>query len=230
MFSFKFISLAAFCLFCLSSCLTLVEQVDLKRDGSGVYTSTVDMSELKSLIQMGGDSLADATVERLNGANDTIILGLKGLSGLSGFSVVSDVEKFEFGYKFSFKDISSLNAAISQVTTNQKKTGGSMMGMMDGVELNPSRFELKGRKFTKVDQNDYSKIIGNSMNDEMKSMMEMFKDVKMVTRINFEKKVASVSEKDQIEISNNSVTSSYYLLDNEKNGKRKNGGFTVKIK
>jgi hypothetical protein len=121
-----------------SGCLHIVEEVTVKKDGSGTYKLTLDMSEMKAMLdafkEMGentgdkeensDDNVAEEpsdggeegkqedSVTQLGTTLSTVAQSLRSVTGLSDIQEFSDTVAYLFGYSFQFADIEALNKAI----------------------------------------------------------------------------------------------------------------------
>ncbi len=121
-----------------SGCLHIVEEVTVKKDGSGTYKLTLDMSEMKAMLdalkEMGNsndeeentddNSVAEEpsdgeeegkqedSVTQLGTTLSTVAQSLRVLTGLSDIREFSDTVTYLFGYSFQFANIEALNKAI----------------------------------------------------------------------------------------------------------------------
>lgn len=130
-----------FLAFICTSCLNIVEEVFLNKDGSGSYSMTVDMDEMMSMMksmmteeQMQENDMFGA----MDSAMQETLSKLRQIEGLS--NVNHKAEGFKYTITYDFRDIEALN----QGTAN-----GSMS---PGVDLNAasSNFVLDKNVFERV--------------------------------------------------------------------------------
>lgn len=122
----------------LTGCLHIIEEATFKNDGSGTYQMTLDMSEMKGMMDMfksmgdempkeegAGEDASDEAPD-MGGAPDngitqmgselsSVAQSLKGVQGLSNIREVSDTASFRFGYSFDFANVAALNNAMKVI-------------------------------------------------------------------------------------------------------------------
>jgi hypothetical protein len=168
----------------LSGCLHILEEVTIKNNGSGTYKMTLDMSEIKGMMDalsgmegMESDSTAIAGGEGgMEEANPMSQMGdeissvastLEGVKGLSNVLEIKDTTNFQFGYAFDFEDVAALNRALKVI--NKEKYDSKSEEV----------FKFSGKSFERLATADLGEEIKkalseNEMEDEEGSM-EMVK-------------------------------------------------------
>ncbi len=133
----------------LTGCLHIIEEATFHNNGSGTYKMTLDMSEMKGMMDMfkgmSGDSAAmnmgtDST--SIQGEGDytppaeaaspaenpmgslgeqmsSVASTLKGVEGITSVVEIQDTSTFSFGYSFDFADIASLNRALKIINKDK---------------------------------------------------------------------------------------------------------------
>ncbi len=118
----------------LTSCLHIIEEVTFRNDKSGTYKMTIDMSEVKSMMDalkdMGGDSTAtdssgvamepnpdeapaeDNSMADMGAELSGVSKSLRGVAGISNIKEMSDTSTYIFGYSFDFANVEALNKAM----------------------------------------------------------------------------------------------------------------------
>ncbi|PIY12504.1 MAG: hypothetical protein COZ18_01870 [Flexibacter sp. CG_4_10_14_3_um_filter_32_15] len=110
------------CVFTLTSCFELREEVYIKKDGSGTYSLTVDLSGRKQEIAVT-TSLTDSTNEEKNfvaNIENVIQKSSESFSEIGGITHVeynTDYENYLTGFSFDFDNVESLTAALNQLNT-----------------------------------------------------------------------------------------------------------------
>jgi hypothetical protein len=159
----------------LSSCLHIIEEATFRNNGSGNYKMTLDMSELKGMMDMfkgmGGDRLADSTAilgdgdytpisedvsvqDPMGGLGDqmsSVASTIKGVQGISNIVEIKDTSNFQFGYSFDFADMAALNRALKIINKDKYES------KVDEV------FRFNGKSFERLAAGD----IGNEMKKAM---------------------------------------------------------------
>lgn len=109
-----------FCVFTLTSCFELREEVYIKKDGSGTYSLTVDLSGRKQEIAIT-TSLTDSTQEEKNfveNIENVIQKSSESFSEIGGITQVeytTDYENYLTGFSFDFDNVEALTAALNQL-------------------------------------------------------------------------------------------------------------------
>ena len=117
----KYFQLFAACtlILSLSSCFELREEVDINKAGNGTYSMIVDLSKVKTMI-----NIALATSEEGKDKNpfedmDEAFGSAKGelnkLKGISNVQEINNRTDYIFGLKFDFEDVASLNNALRKM-------------------------------------------------------------------------------------------------------------------
>ena len=105
--------------FLITGCLDIQENIFLKKDGSGRYTFTIDMSELKTIFGGDGGTIKTSTKESKNPSDkidskfDEIKQELKKIEGISNITQRVDTINIIVNIGFDFKDIDALNKAVN---------------------------------------------------------------------------------------------------------------------
>lgn len=162
-----------------SSCLHIVEEATFHNNGSGTYKMTMDMSELKGMMDMvknmggnqaepgkdstnisdGGDYTPPAAAmpgaeNPMNGLGDQIsgvATSLKDLPGITNVVEVNDTASFSFGYSFDFADVNALNRALKII--------------------NKDKFDSKTEETFKFDGKSFERLGAGDIGSEMKKVM-----------------------------------------------------------
>ena len=157
----------------LSGCLHILEEVTFKGSGAGTYTMTLDMSEIKGMMEMfkgmGTDSLAENSGENADpmmpagGDNGMSEMGqqlssvaetLKGVQGLSNVMEINDTTAFKFGYSFDFADVAALNKAMKVIGKEKYDS------KVDEV------FKYSGKNFERLSAGDLGEEIKKALAQE----------------------------------------------------------------
>ena len=124
----------------LTSCLHILEEVTFKDKGNGTYSMTLDMSEVKGMMDMmkgmAGDSLSGDSTAIMQGSDaaapgvdnsmsqmgeqlSSVATSLKGVQGLSNVKEMNDTVNLKFGYSFDFADVAALNRALKIINKDK---------------------------------------------------------------------------------------------------------------
>ena len=127
----------------LGSCLHIVEEVTMKKSGKGSYKLTLDMSEVKGMLDMVKSMTPDSvkTTEGEQNPSDMSQLGremanvadvLKGVDGISNVTENNDTTAFVFGYSFDFASVDALNNALRMIGKDKYSDSGETVYKFDG--------------------------------------------------------------------------------------------------
>lgn len=111
-----------------SSCFDILEEINLKKDGSGSLLITMNMSKSKTKLAsiMLLDSVNGHKVPSEHdialGMND-IVSHLKKTKGITNIKQTKDFKNYIFSVSCDFADIKSLNAISSEMIKEQNKRG-----------------------------------------------------------------------------------------------------------
>ncbi len=113
----------------LTSCFEIIEEVELKDDGSGSYEYTLNVSQSRTKLDqiMRLDSINGYKVPQktdLKKPLEELIAKSKEISGISNVSKVEDFENYIFSFSCDFKDIDALNRLVAELrrASNDKRT------------------------------------------------------------------------------------------------------------
>ncbi len=229
--------------FTLSGCLHILEEVTVKNNGSGTYTMTLDMSEMKSMMDMfkgmSDDSLAEESTDEAPAMEDSgmgemgsqlsaVAASLKDISGLTNVTEINDTAAFKFGYAFDFADVAALNKAMRII--NKEKYDSKV----DEV------FRFSGKNFERLASGDLGEEIkkalaeGEAQDEEgsMDMVKTFFSDMTYKQVYHFPDYRVKKSSNDLSEISNDGHTLTITLkpFDEEQQSKKISVGTKIKLK
>lgn len=206
-FKFPALILLAMATLTLSSCLHILEEVTVKSNGSGSYSMTLDMSEMKGMMDMmkgmvpdslstdslgGGGAVAEDSnpMSQMGAELTNVAKSLEGVKGLTNIHEINDTSAFKFGYSFDFENVEALNKAL-QIVAKEKFDS-----------KNPETFQLEKKKFTRLSSGNFGEEIkkqlseGEEGGEEQMEMVKMFfTDMTYKQVYHFEKKVKNSSNK-----------------------------------
>lgn len=213
-----------------TSCFDLIEEVHYKKDGSGTYKFTMDMSGLKGLMAMAmaSDSTGDFKMDTLSAISKELSNKVQDLDGISNIKEISDVENFVFGVEFDFKDVKALNLAMKE---------GFSENELGDSSADKSFFSASKKSFQRIDARGFGgmldEMISGSMGEEGEmEMAQMFlKDVSYTMIYHFDRKVKKISNKEAtVSDDKKTVTLKYFLFDDTRGGKNNTIENTIKLK
>ncbi|MBN8685348.1 MAG: hypothetical protein J0L99_22085 [Chitinophagales bacterium] len=164
----------------LGSCLHIVEEVTMKKSGKGSYKLTLDMSEVKGMLDMVKAMTPDSvkTTEGEENPSDMSQLGremanvadvLKGVDGISNVKENNDTTSFVFGYSFDFASVDALNNALRMIGKDKYSDSGETV------------YKFDGKNFERIAVNDLTQELKKAMgetqaegDEESADMMKMF--------------------------------------------------------
>lgn len=230
----------------LSGCLHILEEVTFKGNGAGTYTMTLDMSEIKGMMEMfkgmGTDSLsenagedgepampaADNGMSEMGQQLSSVAETLKGVQGLSNVKEINDTTAFKFGYSFDFTDVASLNKAMKII----------------GKEKYDSKveevFKYNGKNFERLSAGDLGEEIKKALAEgeeadtegNMDMIKTFFSDMTYKQIYHFPDRAVKKSSNELSEISDEGHTLTITLkpFNEEEQKKKLSVGTVVKLK
>jgi hypothetical protein len=172
----------ALCVLSLSSCLHIIEEVTFKNNGSGQYKMTIDMSELKGMMDMmkgmsqGADSTAiqdapeglpDNSMSQMGEQLSSVANSIKSVEGISNVVEVNDTTNLQFGYTFSFANVAALNRALKIINKDKYET------KVDEI------YKFEGKSFERLPTGDIGaemkKALAENGGEEVDESMDMMK-------------------------------------------------------
>lgn len=207
--------LAAAATMTLSGCFDIIEEIWVKKDGSGAYSYTINMGEAKSMIEMFKSMAPDSTgagednsmgqMDDISKGFTTVIGKLKEVKGITGAAEIKDTVNYVFGVKFNYADMAALNEATRIVAGKEA--------------VDKPSFISEKKKFIFTDafetKSDLTKaLLGEEEhNEDMEMAKNMFSETRLRKIYHFERQVKKASNKaSQISSDKKSVTLDYYLF------------------
>ena len=209
-----------------SSCVNFIEKIFFNENGSGTYTFTLDMSEMKSLAEMSGEDISSETImDEINFDDNDMVQKLNKIEGLSKVSTEFDDDNFSLTIGFDFKDINALNVGMSTYLADSTKLEIEMFDF----------FSIKKNKITRLDINPTLDTFQKQMSTEAEEeeatldmMKMMFSDLYYSSVITTAKKIKSFSSKEYTSKGDNSISWIFYPFQNE--NAKKDISVTLKTK
>ncbi len=152
----------------MSSCLHIVEELTFRKNGKGSYKMSLDMGEMKSMMEMfknmAPDSAQTETPESPMGGADMsggmsqmgkeisgVAASLKGLNGIANVVEINDTTNLLFGYSFDFDNVKALNEALKII--------------------NKEKYQSKSEEFFKFSGKSFERTSAGDMGEEMKKAL-----------------------------------------------------------
>lgn len=205
-----------------SSCINFIESIFIKANGSGTYSFSIDMGELKTLSESMGEELSsEELLSQANLDENTMIPKLEKISGVSNARTEFDEENFTMSIMFDFSNIKALNEGVSTYMADSTKNEVEIL----------EYFEMKNKSITR---NNINGIIdafyegmseGEEMDESTLDMMKMmFSDMYFATKLTTEKKMKSYSNEEYKRIDDRTIELKIYPM------KNKDSDVSVKVK
>lgn len=240
----------------LTGCLHIIEEVTFKNSGAGTYKMTIDMSEMKGMMDMFknmGDEMQDSTgdeqtpeeeapvvqsdeeaggednsMAQMGAELSAVAESLKGVSGLTNVKEINDTTSFIFGYSFDFADVAALNKAMKII--NKEKYDSKVEEV----------FRFKGSNFERLSSANLGEQIKKTLADaeeeddsgSMDMIKTFFADMTYKQVYNFPDAKVKKSSNSLSEVSNDGKTLTITLkpFDEEQQKKKATVATAVKLK
>lgn len=226
----------------LTGCLHIIEEVTFNDKGTGKYSLTLDMSEVKGMMDMLQTMSPDSTQGEIpsQGEQDnsmaqmgqeisSVASTLKDIQGITNVVEVNDTASFKFGYVFDFKDVEALNRALKVV--NKDKYDSKVEEV----------FKFSGKSFERLSAGDMGEEVkkalseseGEEGGDETMDMMKMmFADMSYKQIYHFPDREIKKSSNELAELSDNNHTMTITIkpFDEEQATKKMSVATEVKLK
>jgi len=213
-------------MFMFTGCIDFLEEITYHRNGSGTYQFTVDMSQIKSLMDgLGGDDTKDKDdpMKDVGEKFDELQNKLEKIPGISHFKNINDTSTYVFGFSFDFKNAEALDKALHE--QNDKLSAATKL------------FSGSKRTFTRFNEGSMAEAMKDELagddakDEEMEMVKSMFGDMKLRTIYHFDRRVKSSSnENSLISADKKSVTIDYYFFKPELNKGDQGVGTVIKLK
>ncbi len=214
-----------------TSCIEIIQEIQLKKNGSGTAIYTMNMSKMKDMMEslksLGGDSkdtdLGDTDKQFANYADN-----LKIMDGISKVKFTS--KDFVYKISFQFKNLSSLNKALTYLNNGK---GGLEQQIIEYVKLDKKQIIVKNSnqigkineksKAQKLQDFNAEEEMGDTILDDQKEdspkdeemMKTFFMDASFTTIIQVYGNVASNSHPNA-QVSGKKVTLKIPILELDK--------------
>jgi hypothetical protein len=180
--------LFSFSLLC-TSCFDIRENVLFNKNGSGEFTFSMNLAELKPMVSMFGAENGESSNELLASRFRETSSKLKQLPGITSAKSIEDTVNYTFGVSFSFDDIKALNLAMNSIFND------------DSAIKQIPYFEWKGRQLIRNEQLDSKSILGKTTElsntkgvktqNSLGGLESLFSTVSYTTSYTFDRKVDS---------------------------------------
>jgi hypothetical protein len=232
----------------LTGCLHIVEDVTFRNKGNGTYKMTIDMGELKGMMDMfkgmkpdsmatdsAGSALGMGMPDLGGDGNPMSQLGkemtgvaatLKNIDGLSNIVEIADSNNFQFGYSFDFADVAALNRALKVV--NKEKYDSKA----------EETFKFDGKSFERLGVGDIGAEMqkamgegGEGADEQTADMMKMFLgDMSYETIYRFPDRTIKKNSNELAELSDENHTLKIKLKPFDEEQQKKKAGIATVLK
>ena len=178
-----------FIAFCFSSCFEVIEEIDLKNNGTGNATLTLNFSSSKSKVAsiMLLDSIHGYKIpskQKVKTELDEVVAYLEKMEGISQVRKTTDFENYIATISFSFSDISNINKVNQNILKKLRVrvTNGSSYSYNKTKSIFSRNYQ-----YTAEAALQYKKLRGEVKN--------VFKEAKYTSIYRFDRQVKSFDNK-----------------------------------
>lgn len=196
--------LAVICLLSTTSCVSFLEKVFFRADGSGTYSFSVDLTSMLNMAEMAGEEMnADQLMKELKMDENGTMTKLEAIDGVSNVRPAFDKETKMISMVFDFENIDALNRGISTYLHDSTKT----------EVVQHEIFTMKGssieRKNINLIMDTLQKSLEESSADgeiDMSFAKMMFSDMFYAVEIETEQKIKSFSNEEYEQNGDNTIS------------------------
>lgn len=212
-----------------TSCFDLIEEIHYKKDGSGTYKFTMDMSGLKGLMElaMSADTTGEFKMDTLSAVSKELSAKVRDLDGITNIREIADAENLVFGVEFDFRDVKALNLAMKEGFSDDELSSTN----------EKSFFQSSKKSFQRIDARGFGGMLDQMLSsglggdDEMEMAQMFLKDVSYTMIYHFDRKVKKVSNNlATVSDDKKTVTLKYFLFDDTRGGKTGSIENAIKLK
>ncbi len=194
----------------LTGCFEIEEKVHFNRDNSGTFSLTIDMSQMKTMMdamgvdmnQLEGEENPLTSMEsQLNGEVEE----MNAIAGISNTRSEVDEENIIVSLIFDFRDIDALNAGMNKVfKSGEEKADETFYTKRSNRIIRTAVFN----NVNEIKQEMESSGESQGMNPEV-----MFSDMSYSVTMEFDREIESMSNSDyHLNEEGNSATFTYYFF------------------
>ena len=215
---------AVICLLSTTSCVSFLEKVFFRADGSGTYTFSVDLTSMLSMAEMAGEEMdADQLMRDLKMDQGGTIAKLEAINGVNNVRPEFNKETNMLSMIFDFDNVDALNQGISTYLHDSTKT----------EVVQHEIFTMKGKSIERNNINLIMDTLQKSLEEssadgevDMSFAKMMFSDMFYAVEIETEKGIKSFSNNEYEEKNNNTISWRTYPF----NDLGKKSDISVKVK
>ncbi len=215
--------LVIFMAFSLTSCFHIAEEIFFRKNGSGTYQLTFDMSRVASMMEMMGGSNAemDASLDEMYREFDKVKKRMESVEGITNARQEIDKKTMTLTTAFDFTNLKALNGGMSEMFNDPNNPG-----------FEPhDYFTYSGGKLVRSGKDDLSQAIAESMSGNESPDMDpeiLFADVYFESTLKFERSFKDFSNDAYYSPDKNTLKWKKYLFLRKEQDK--SVGLTVKTK
>lgn len=205
------LTLAMLIAFTCNSCFEIRETVRINKDGSGTFTMSIDLSQVKAMLEgLGGgdDAEGGSPFADMEKEFESTRKLLEEINGISNIQFVSKNDGYVVSTSFDFASLDALNEGIGIVYEQE-----------DPALASSDFYIMKKRSFERTESHDFLDMVKNELAaDEMgvegMDLAQLFSEVTYVNEIFFEgQNVRKVkSGKAVINSNGNGVKNTFYIF------------------
>lgn len=197
----------------LQSCFEIREVVTFRKDGSGSFSLSIDLSQVKQMIQGFGqqENAADGSpFQNMEAEYDKTREKLENVDGVSNMKFISENDGYVITTGFDFSDVAALNRGMDVVYENASEPGKV-----------PEYYKFKRRNFERTASHNFLDLVknefaGSDMGIEGMDLSTLFSNVAYVNEIHFEDREVRRVRSGNVEVSEDgAMVTNRYLIFNE---------------
>lgn len=190
-----------------TSCINIVEKVFFKKNGSGTYTMTLDMSQIANMMTMFGEGeQMDEMEEVLKGMNEGFEKNkakLQGIAGIGNINQEMDKPTLTYTLAFDFSNVEALNNGLNSYFANEEDSGEY------------TYFTREKKKISRTSLDRFSKALNDEMNSGEDADFDpsaLMGDAYFQSVLVFEKDIKSYSNSDYKKDGNRRISLKKYFF------------------
>lgn len=197
----------------LQSCFEIREVVTFKKDGSGSFSLSIDLSQVKQMLEgfaQSEEAAGGSPFQNMETEYQKTRDKLETVEGISNMRFISENDGYVITTGFDFASVDALNKGMDVVYENE-------------TELNevPEYYRFKRRNFERTASHNFLDMVkneftGSEMAVEGMDLSTLFADVAYVNEIHFEGREVTRVRSGDVAVSEDKTTvTNRYLIFNE---------------
>lgn len=212
---FSKIIILFFSIFLCTACFDIQENIVLKKDGSGKFTFTIDMSELKTMFGSDNGSIKTSSkndknpTDKIDSKFDAIKVELKKIDGISNITQNVDTTNIIVKVGFNFKNIDALNNGLNVLFKDDENT--KPITYYEFKDKQFTRLESASKGFLKAGFEDKNTSKDKKASAKMPFDLDgLFQTISYTTTYEFENDIKQSSNKDAVVSNKKKITLKCY--------------------